>query len=660
MISLVLILSILFKLAYVDCQQGKLPLFGRGEQPPAIDGSWSSWNEWSSCYHNTIDKSNFFYSWVNFNLKSRNRSCNSPTPLYGGADCLGPSNRYQQCDCDNPLMLSPERISSNQITASSFLKTNPPSNIRFLNNNTGWCSESKLSFFSNTFIVIDFGYFAKVKAVEIIGNENGRVSKFRIEHSLDASNWNVVYKDEAKTINIFKGNLLPNVITRNSFKEDLVLKYLKLVPIESYNFPCLKLEAFGCIYTCGEHLIQPFGKIEAQSSVNFDQSCLWKIEVLNTTSITFNFKVFFILCKNGFLAFYDGHKSFQSSSSVYKACLSYDYEELSPIKLNYNKIWVYFVSNSSSTEDNFHIEYFSECNQEVYLNAGEPYAIESPNFPNNYFDNLNCEWHLYAPKAINKLDIIFKNFAIESSSDDSCSNDFLTFVVVEKGIETSLGPFCNSNKPNSTLNVKAEILHIVFKTDIASSDTGFSFSVKAGSVVKTTSSLLSFSNNKQNYVLTSSPIFFANNSYNRSKVKNSKGTDEWTVIIISAFSALLFLLCVFVIGHSTRRYIKGRNEMNAHCAKLMAQAEKSDKKTSKSKKAEKQLLRKTTLSKVTTKEPTFENAEKIEEISQQNEADGLVNRCTSPATLEKSTQLPLQVNVKVVNSKLDNLEESCV
>ncbi|XP_019617100.1 PREDICTED: SCO-spondin-like [Branchiostoma belcheri] len=57
------------------------------ETPCAVDGNWSVWSSWSTC-----DVS------CGVGYKTRNRSCNNPAPLYGGADCNGTSNDIQLCD----------------------------------------------------------------------------------------------------------------------------------------------------------------------------------------------------------------------------------------------------------------------------------------------------------------------------------------------------------------------------------------------------------------------------------------------------------------------------------------------------------------------------------------------------------------------------------
>ena len=42
-----------------------------------MDGGFSDWSDWSTCNDNC--------------RKTRNRTCTSPTPLFGGADCEGES-----------------------------------------------------------------------------------------------------------------------------------------------------------------------------------------------------------------------------------------------------------------------------------------------------------------------------------------------------------------------------------------------------------------------------------------------------------------------------------------------------------------------------------------------------------------------------------------
>jgi len=59
----------------------------------------------------------------------------------------------------------------------------------------------------------------------------------------------------------------------------------------------------------------------------------------------------------------------------------------------------------------------------------------------------------------------------------------------------------------------------------------------------------------------------------RKKKKNDDDGSDWTVITISAFSALVIVLLIWVIGNNIRRFINNRNEVEAHCAKVKAKNE---------------------------------------------------------------------------------------
>ena len=44
---------------------------------PPINGSWTDWSSWSTCHSNCRN--------------TRNRTCDNPTPILGGSDCVGDS-----------------------------------------------------------------------------------------------------------------------------------------------------------------------------------------------------------------------------------------------------------------------------------------------------------------------------------------------------------------------------------------------------------------------------------------------------------------------------------------------------------------------------------------------------------------------------------------
>ncbi|KAM9331009.1 complement component C7 [Gastrophryne carolinensis] len=65
------------------CEDGKLA----DESPGVVDGSWSCWSSWSTCYGTA-------------GRRSRSRYCNNPTPSGGGKYCIGDGLQSEKCEED--------------------------------------------------------------------------------------------------------------------------------------------------------------------------------------------------------------------------------------------------------------------------------------------------------------------------------------------------------------------------------------------------------------------------------------------------------------------------------------------------------------------------------------------------------------------------------
>ena len=59
-------------------------------QPCPRDGGWSKWGPWSQCSPECTDSG--------WGEKTRSRTCNNPSPAYGGAQCSGPSTGSESCE----------------------------------------------------------------------------------------------------------------------------------------------------------------------------------------------------------------------------------------------------------------------------------------------------------------------------------------------------------------------------------------------------------------------------------------------------------------------------------------------------------------------------------------------------------------------------------
>jgi hypothetical protein len=67
----------------------------------AVDGQWSSWDNWSSCSVTCGGGS-----------QSRSRLCDNPAPQYGGANCSGNGTETQDCNTDPCRKLLQQNIFS--------------------------------------------------------------------------------------------------------------------------------------------------------------------------------------------------------------------------------------------------------------------------------------------------------------------------------------------------------------------------------------------------------------------------------------------------------------------------------------------------------------------------------------------------------------------
>jgi cubilin len=113
-------------------------------------------------------------------------------------------------------------------------------------------------------------------------------------------------------------------------------------------------------------------------------------------------------------------------------------------------------------------------------------VLSSPNYPNNYDSDRQCEYDIIAPQgkviALNVLD-----FDIEQHS--TCEFDYLEiFDSSAAENSTSLGRFCGSNKPDEKVS-SFNHMHIEFASDTSVFGRGFQANysfvdVKCGGLIK--------------------------------------------------------------------------------------------------------------------------------------------------------------------------------
>ena len=581
MARIVLIKSLMIFL-YICVSSGFL--FKRGRRPLPIDGGWSEWKSWTTCHRNTENNTDYFEKFRGFFVRSRQRVCDSPKPLLGGKQCFGSEYKYRQCGCRNPLGMESRRIGDSQLASNvQSLKGFEVKNGR-LGNRKGWCSAVSISPFSAIEYNIDLKNFTKITAIATEGILEGRVSRFKIMYSLNGKKW-TLYADKNRRNSLFIANILPNKLEVNSIYQPFIARFLKILPVHSFNRVCMQIEIYGCIFTCGKQLTSSAGEIIGRSAESYNQKCLWKIDVKNTTSLALDFVTFDIPCENGFLQIRDGSKDYQKSNVLKQYCGI----DLNPAlyKAPTNSLWLHYYSNSSSEEIGFRIRYISECFKSLQLKGNEILRITTPNYPKEYFDNNDCTW--VVSSNLKKMFLLFKEFDVEASKTDGvnqCVNDFVSIEELHTGKPAKPIKYCNSNRPVIAplpLAVSTSKVRINFKSDDAIVAKGFllevtSYDPRQGKptekaiIPKGTKELDTPENILKNVPLATSVSKLSSDVVKKDLNKNVSDTassrnitnhhpkkekkkleTDWTIFTVAAFSCVVFILIVFVTVISLRK-----------------------------------------------------------------------------------------------------------
>ncbi|KAI5643882.1 CUB domain-containing protein [Phthorimaea operculella] len=110
-------------------------------------------------------------------------------------------------------------------------------------------------------------------------------------------------------------------------------------------------------------------------------------------------------------------------------------------------------------------------NKTKSLTAGQTVTITSPGYPNNYRENLNCEWVFKAPPGqhVNLHFLTFKLEETEMCFADSLSIYSANTPTMWKAVKEE---FCLSSESRNELN-SSTYMKIVFKTDSSNNKEGF-------------------------------------------------------------------------------------------------------------------------------------------------------------------------------------------
>lgn len=229
--------------------------------------------------------------------------------------------------------------------------------------------------------------------------------------------------------------------------------YFKFTSDSSRAGQGFEIEWNGASTGCGGQITSTKGSISSPNyptSYAHNAQCEWKISVNYGSSIEIIFTDLDMEtqseCKYDYLEIFDGADA--SAKSFGKYCSS----ENHPMHLETtgNHALIRMNTDDSHSGRGFYLKYSIHCNRTIRMDSG---VIESPNFPNDYPNNIDCAWTIVVSRN-NKINIQFSHFHLENdnqfhneTNDHVCKYDYveITDIDFERKIEKGRNmKYCNS------------------------------------------------------------------------------------------------------------------------------------------------------------------------------------------------------------------------
>lgn len=248
-------------------------------------------------------------------------------------------------------------------------------------------------------------------------------------------------------IGLFCGDIIPDQI--KSFSNEL---YIKFYSDSSRNDRGFEVEWDATATGCGGILTSPRGSITSPGypkAYGHNAQCEWRISVNEGSSIEIIFTDLDLetqsICAYDYLEIFDGTDS--SAGTFGKFCSS----ENHPMHLETtgNHAYIRMNTDDSHSGRGFSLKYSINCNRTIFADSG---VIESPNFPNDYPNNLNCSWTVFVNRG-NVINMEFSHFNFENAMQyhnetgaQVCTFDYLEITEINHSNEVghSRGKFCNT------------------------------------------------------------------------------------------------------------------------------------------------------------------------------------------------------------------------
>ncbi|XP_073985355.1 cubilin-like isoform X1 [Rhodnius prolixus] len=185
--------------------------------------------------------------------------------------------------------------------------------------------------------------------------------------------------------------------------------YIKFISDSSYTSKGFFLTWDSSLTGCGGTLFGSFGDIISPNyplPYGKNADCTWRISVSHGSVIKLMILDMELEaednCYLDFLEIRDG--AYKGGRLLGRYCKGH----MTAIHSSSNHLYLRFRSDISAEGRGFHLRYVTDCNRTI---TGFRGVIESPNFPNDEPDEVNCNWIIEAPKG-NSINISFSHFKL--------------------------------------------------------------------------------------------------------------------------------------------------------------------------------------------------------------------------------------------------------
>jgi hypothetical protein len=208
--------------------------------------------------------------------------------------------------------------------------------------------------------------------------------------------------------------------------------------------------------------------------------CEWLITTdSNSTVVAIELLVFDLPCSGSYVEFYDGPST--NSSRIRFWCGDLDYGTLSSTNSDLTVVFhsdglqanssIFVLSYRAMTK---HSPPTTSCKNVSLIATGTDQPLLSPNYPDWYFSNMDCVWHITADSESNLIRLKLNDFTLEKYQPN-CTHDYVKIFYGPSATSGDFTLLCGYRTDDFYISNNSS-LTVVFHSDQLNDFKGFNFS----------------------------------------------------------------------------------------------------------------------------------------------------------------------------------------